>query len=659
MIDLGRGIGRYAAGRAREQRPLAPFVGRELRGSTLGVIGLGRIGAHLADLALAFGMRVLAATPQADRRPRRAHPPGRADRAARRRPISSSASRRRSADTDKLMNAAAFAAMRRGAFFVNASRGELVDDAALLAALDRGHLAGAALDVGRAPDQMPAPELVDHPRVIATPHIGGLTQPAIEHQALETVAQLARLLEGRDAGRRRQCRPCRSLAALARPAARRKTRMTIARSPWPGACDSHMHVYEDAYPLARDGDVQAAACAGRRRTAPCSASSASRARSSSSRPATASTTAARSAALAMLGPQARAVRRRCRPDVAPPSSSRCTTLGARGVRYMMLPGGVLPWSGLERTAATIAPLGWHIDLQLDGRELPLHEAMLARLPCRLVIDHVGRFMGPVEPDGDAVRALCRLLDARQLLDQDLGAVRKLAQPAAGLRRHRLDRAPGRAPLSRAVPVGEQLAASEPEPGAVERGDARLGPRLLRRSGGAAEGARRQPGRAVRLRAGRRHVNFAQPSAFAWTIPETSSPSPRRAAPASRAWSRRCSSSTRTSRCRSRTRRRKPRGQDQHGREYHFVDEPTFRAMIERGEFVEWAEVHGHLYGTSRGGDRGRGSPAATTSLLEIDWQGALQIKRLFPNAVLIFILPPSWDELRLRLRAARRGRRRT
>ncbi len=70
---------------------------------------------------------------------------------------SSSAWRPLSADTDKLMNAAAFSAMRRGAFFVNAARGELVDDAALLAALDSGHLAGCALDVGRAPDQMPAP----------------------------------------------------------------------------------------------------------------------------------------------------------------------------------------------------------------------------------------------------------------------------------------------------------------------------------------------------------------------------------------------------------------------------------------------------------------------------------------------------------------------
>jgi guanylate kinase len=87
--------------------------------------------------------------------------------------------------------------------------------------------------------------------------------------------------------------------------------------------------------------------------------------------------------------------------------------------------------------------------------------------------------------------------------------------------------------------------------------------------------------------------------------------------------------------------RPPRGQEQDGREYHFIDEQTFRAMAARGEFFEWAQVHGALYGTSR--------PAVAERLnrgddvvLEIDWQG-----------VLIFILPPSWDELRQRLH--RRG----
>jgi guanylate kinase len=98
--------------------------------------------------------------------------------------------------------------------------------------------------------------------------------------------------------------------------------------------------------------------------------------------------------------------------------------------------------------------------------------------------------------------------------------------------------------------------------------------------------------------------------------------------------------------------RKPRGQEQDGREYHFIDEPEFRRMIDAGQFVEWAEVHGNLYGTSRGAIEER-IVRGQDVLLEIDWQGALQIKRLFPNAVLIFILPPSWDELRLRLE--RRG----
>jgi D-3-phosphoglycerate dehydrogenase len=86
--------------------------------------------------------------------------------------------------------------MKPGAYFINASRGNLVDERALREALDSGHLAGAALDVGRAADQMPSPDLARHPRVIATPHIGGLTPPAIQHQALETVAQATAILRG-------------------------------------------------------------------------------------------------------------------------------------------------------------------------------------------------------------------------------------------------------------------------------------------------------------------------------------------------------------------------------------------------------------------------------------------------------------------------------
>ena len=98
--------------------------------------------------------------------------------------------------------------------------------------------------------------------------------------------------------------------------------------------------------------------------------------------------------------------------------------------------------------------------------------------------------------------------------------------------------------------------------------------------------------------------------------------------------------------------RAPRGQEQQGREYQFTDEATFRVMVAQGAFLEWAEVHGHLYGTSRNAIEER-ITGGQDVVLEIDWQGALQIRRLFPNAVLVFILPPSWEELQQRLN--RRG----
>lgn len=193
MIDLSRGIARYSAA-YQQGAPLAPFMGRELRGATLGVIGYGEIGRPLAKIALAFGMRVHVNTLQAIEA-------SDGVQAMALMPLLASADivvclAPANPSTENLMNAAAFASMRPGALFVNASRGELVDEAALLQALDSGRLAGCALDVGRAPDQMPSPELARHPRVLATPHIGGLTPPAIEHQALETVAQLTALRRG-------------------------------------------------------------------------------------------------------------------------------------------------------------------------------------------------------------------------------------------------------------------------------------------------------------------------------------------------------------------------------------------------------------------------------------------------------------------------------
>jgi len=94
--------------------------------------------------------------------------------------------------------------------------------------------------------------------------------------------------------------------------------------------------------------------------------------------------------------------------------------------------------------------------------------------------------------------------------------------------------------------------------------------------------------------------------------------------------------------------RAPRGQEQNGCEYHFVDRERFRGMIAASDFLEWAEVHGNLYGTSRAALEAQVA-AGHDVVLEIDWQGALQLKALLPEAVLIFILPPSWGELAERL----------
>ena len=94
--------------------------------------------------------------------------------------------------------------------------------------------------------------------------------------------------------------------------------------------------------------------------------------------------------------------------------------------------------------------------------------------------------------------------------------------------------------------------------------------------------------------------------------------------------------------------RAPRGQEKHGREYYFVSDAEFDAMAANNGFVEWANVHSRRYGTAKKSLEER-IQGGTDVLLEIDYQGALQVKNAFPNAVLIFILPPSWDELRARL----------
>lgn len=194
MIDCGRDITRcvteYRAGR----QPMWT-MGTQLMGSTLGVIGYGAIGRHLCKLALAFGMRVLAADPYVKV----------GDPSVKQVDLDTLLAQSdfvvclvvATEATENLMNDAAFAKMKPSAWFINASRGNLVDEAALERALDTKHIAGAALDVGRAPDQMPSPHIARRIDVIATPHIAGLTPQAIEHQALETVRQAAEIVQGR------------------------------------------------------------------------------------------------------------------------------------------------------------------------------------------------------------------------------------------------------------------------------------------------------------------------------------------------------------------------------------------------------------------------------------------------------------------------------
>ncbi|MEO8542125.1 MAG: NAD(P)-dependent oxidoreductase [Burkholderiaceae bacterium] len=194
MINLGRHIS-AAVLEYRADGIARPRMGRELRGATLGVIGFGQIARYLCTVASALGMRVQVSDPFTTVDMPGVTQTGLAELLAASDFVVCLAPA--NAETENMMNASAFAAMRAGSYFINAARGDLVDDAALLQALDSGHLAGAALDVGRAPDQMPTAALARHSKVIASPHVGGLTPAAIEHQALETVRQATDILQGR------------------------------------------------------------------------------------------------------------------------------------------------------------------------------------------------------------------------------------------------------------------------------------------------------------------------------------------------------------------------------------------------------------------------------------------------------------------------------
>ena len=193
MVDLSRGVSRTTADYHAGQKPEV-VMGRQLAGSRVGIIGYGSIGRYLATVAKVLGMEVLVADPFVTI----------SDAEIKHLPLEELLGRAdfvvclaiANEQTENLIGQAALARMQKHAFFINLSRGNLVDEAALAAALRENRIVGAAMDVGRAPDQMPMPELAKLPNVIATPHIGGLTPQAIEHQSSETVRQVAAIIKG-------------------------------------------------------------------------------------------------------------------------------------------------------------------------------------------------------------------------------------------------------------------------------------------------------------------------------------------------------------------------------------------------------------------------------------------------------------------------------
>jgi len=189
MVDLSRGITESAHWYHHGRVPKAK-MGRELKGSTVGVIGYGAIGREVVRVCKALGMRVLVHDPyQQVEQVKLDQLLRESDYVV---PLAVATT-----ETENLIGKEAFAKMKDGAYLINVSRGNLVDEAALEAALDSGRLAGCAMDVGRAPDQMPTPRLAAREDVIATPHAAGLTLPAIEHQSMETAAQAAEIVQGR------------------------------------------------------------------------------------------------------------------------------------------------------------------------------------------------------------------------------------------------------------------------------------------------------------------------------------------------------------------------------------------------------------------------------------------------------------------------------
>lgn len=193
LLDCARNIAAsthdYRSGKEPPQR-----AGWQLRDQTAGIIGYGAIGSYLADLLTGLGMRVLVADPFVEEVRDPAQRVDLGELLAASDVVFPLA--QAIPETENLIDADALAAMRPGGTLINVSRGELLDETAVLAALESGHLASVGLDVGRADDQRPSAALAQHSRVVATPHLGGLTPQNADAQAASSVEQVAAIASG-------------------------------------------------------------------------------------------------------------------------------------------------------------------------------------------------------------------------------------------------------------------------------------------------------------------------------------------------------------------------------------------------------------------------------------------------------------------------------
>jgi len=201
-------------------------------------------------------------------------------------------------------------------------------------------------------------------------------------------------------------------------------------------------------------------------------------------------------ALRQFGDSARGIAT-IRPDIGETELARLNGLGFRGARCFMLKGGYLSWHDVEQLAARVRACGWHVQLQLDGRELPALEQRIAALPVDVVIDHNGKFLEPVPTSHPAFASLLRLLDSGRVWV-------KLSAPyetsKTGAPAYEDVSALARAGRREAGPLrlGEQLAASRHDARALHGGDARSAARLGAGRAHAPRDPGRQPGAPVRV-----------------------------------------------------------------------------------------------------------------------------------------------------------------